>query len=91
MQMLSPAQVAELTGLSRAAIYRAVEEGELRASKLRGRIRVEETELAAWKERTLVRPRPRVPAYEPPTSGRASPRGSTFRQEVRTIKKQRAA
>ncbi len=91
MRMLSPAQVAELTGLSRAAIYRAVEEGELRASKLRGRIRVEEAELAAWKERARVTPRSRVPAYEPPTSGRASPRGSSFHQEVRAMRKQRAA
>ncbi len=91
MRMLSPAQVAELTGLSRAAIYRAVEEGELRASKLRGRIRVDEAELASWKERTRVSPRPRVPSYEPPTAGRAPPRGSTFHREVRAMRKQRAA
>lgn len=91
MQMLSPAQVAELTGLSRAAIYRAVEEGELRASKLRGRIRVDEAELAAWKERTRVTPRRHVAAYEPPMAGRSSPQESTFRQEVRAIRGERAA
>lgn len=95
MQMLSPAQVAELTGLSRAAIYRAVyravEEGELPASKLRGRVRVEEADLAAWKERMRVTPRPHVPAYEPPMYGRGSPWGSSFHQEVRAIGNRRAA
>lgn len=58
--MLSPAQVAGLTNLSRAAVYRAIERGELQASRLCGRLRVDSAELEAWKARSAVqRQRPR--------------------------------
>ncbi len=53
-RMLTPAQVGRLTNLSRAAVYRAIERGELRASRLCGRLRVDPEELEAWKHRNLV-------------------------------------
>ena len=89
--MLSPATLAELTGLSRSAIYRAIEDGELAASKLRGRIRVEEAEFEAWKERSRMRARARMPAYEPPMRERVSLPRDSFRAELRGIEKERAA
>jgi excisionase family DNA binding protein len=91
MHMLSPAEVAERTGLSRSAVYRAIEDGELRASKLRGRIRVEQEELRAWTERSLVTPRSSLPAYEPPVQNSAGSRAGTFRSEVEAMRKSRAA
>ncbi len=91
MRMLSPADIAERTGLSRAAIYRAIEDGDLLASKLRGRIRVEEAELAAWAERSRVKPRTRLSAYEPPIPDRPSPRASSFHREVKALQRTRVA
>ena len=67
--MLSPAEVARCAGLSRAAVYRAIERGELKASRLCGRLRVEPTEFEDWKRRGLVRPT--APAT-PMVGGRAS-------------------
>lgn len=86
MSDLSPAQVAAQTGLSRSAIYRAIEEGDLVAYKLRGRLRIESVELAAFKERNRIQPRPKVPAYEPPMAPRRSPAGDTFAGELRSIR-----
>ena len=54
--MLSPAEVARLAGLSRAAVYRAIERGELKASRLCGRLRVEPGDFEDWKRQGLVRP-----------------------------------
>ena len=54
--MLSPAEVARCAGLSRAAVYRAIERGELKASRLCGRLRVEPGDFEEWKRRGLVRP-----------------------------------
>ncbi len=58
-QMLTPAQVERLTNLSRATVYRAIERGELRASRLCGRLRIEPGELEAWKQRSLIPARER--------------------------------
>jgi excisionase family DNA binding protein len=81
--MLSPAEVAELAGLSRTAVYRAIERGELRASRLCGRLRVERSEFEAWKERARVRPRqPHSPMLLPPNATAPAREGS-FLSELR--------
>jgi excisionase family DNA binding protein len=64
---LSPREVAVALGLSRSAVYRLIEDGELPAYKVRGRLRIEPREVRAFKQRNRVRPRNRhpVPMYEP--------------------------
>ncbi len=47
-RLLSPLEVAERCGLSRLAIYRAIERGELEASKLCGKWRIRPSDLDAW-------------------------------------------
>jgi excisionase family DNA binding protein len=47
-------EVAQATGLSDNAVYRAISDGELRASKLRGRLRVELADLDAWIESNVA-------------------------------------
>jgi excisionase family DNA binding protein len=56
MRLFSVSEVAELTGLSESVLYRAIADGELRASKLRGRLRVRLVDLEVWIESNLVRP-----------------------------------
>ena len=46
--LLSPEQVAEMCGLSRRAVYRAIERGELAASRLCHRLRVRPADVDAW-------------------------------------------
>ena len=58
MRLFSVSEVAELTGLSESVLYRAIAAGELRASKLRGRLRVRFADLEAWIESNLVFPDP---------------------------------
>jgi excisionase family DNA binding protein len=53
-RLLTVSEVAEATGLSRNAVYRAIWEGELRASKLRGRLRVQLADLDLWVDSNLV-------------------------------------
>lgn len=53
-RLLSVAEVAEATGLSETAVYRAIAAGELRASKLRGRLRVRLADLEDWVEANVV-------------------------------------
>lgn len=73
-ELLSIADVARITGLSEYTIRAAVRDGELKASKLRNRIRIHPDELAAWvdagrvqaatdlpREAVRVTPRPRTP------------------------------
>jgi excisionase family DNA binding protein len=47
-QLLTVPEVGRVTGLSANAVYRAIWNGELRASKLRGRLRVQSAEVDAW-------------------------------------------
>ena len=47
-KLLTVAEVARETGLSMNAVYRAISNGELRASKLRGRLRVQSSDVDAW-------------------------------------------
>ena len=81
--MLSPAEIALRTGLSRAAVYRAIERGELRAARLCGRLRIEPAEFEDWKARSAVRPRSRhSPMLQPRTSKRPLAREGTFLAEL---------
>ena len=53
-RLLTVAEVGRLTGLSPNAVYRAIWDGELRASKLRGRLRVDLADVEAWIDANLV-------------------------------------
>ena len=53
-RLLTVSEVAEATRLSPNAVYRAIWDGELRASKLRGRVRVQLADLDAWIDSNLV-------------------------------------
>ncbi len=53
-RLLTVSEVAEATGLSSNAVYRAISAGELRASKLRGRLRVQAADLDAWIDSNVV-------------------------------------
>ena len=88
--MLSPAEVARCAGLSRAAVYRAIERGELKASRLCGRLRVEPGDFEEWKRRGLVRPlAPSTPMIGGHAYGsRRDDRG--FLSELRERREQRA-
>jgi excisionase family DNA binding protein len=71
-RLLSPEEVARLCGLSRRAVYRAIERGELRASRLCSRLRVHADDLEAWRVANVVAPAPRAPARgrpRPPAEG----------------------
>lgn len=54
LRLLSVADVAEAIGLSTNAVYRAISAGELRASKLRGRLRVQRSDLDRWIDSNVV-------------------------------------
>jgi excisionase family DNA binding protein len=54
--LLSPEQVARRCGLSRRAVYRAIERGELRASRLCSRIRIRAADVEAWFDEHEIEP-----------------------------------
>jgi excisionase family DNA binding protein len=54
--LLAPDEVARLCGLSRKAVYRAIERGELPASRLCSRLRVRGGDIEAWIEANQIRP-----------------------------------
>lgn len=62
-RLATVAEVAERVGLGERAIRRAIERGELPASKLCGRVRVRPEDAEAWIEQNRVQPRipPAVP------------------------------
>jgi excisionase family DNA binding protein len=75
-RLLTVTEVGQVTGLSPNAIYRAIWSGELRASKLRGRLRVQFADIEAWIESNVVpvpvrvdRREPAVPARPPRRDG----------------------
>lgn len=74
LALLTVTEVARLTGLSANAVYRAVWSGELRASKLRGRLRVRADEIDAWVDAARVRTA-RAERKRPPRPTRARPLG----------------
>jgi excisionase family DNA binding protein len=55
---LRPAEAAELAGLSTRAIYRAIERGDLRASRLCSRLRIAREDFDDWVARSAVRIEP---------------------------------
>ena len=86
---LSPAQVAEQMGLSRSVVYRMIDAGEIAAYKIPGgRLRVEPSELQAFRERNRVKPRS-APAYEPKL--RQSRAAARFATELRAVRRGEAA
>jgi excisionase family DNA binding protein len=56
--LLSPEEVARQCGLSRRAVYRAIERGELRASRLCSRIRIRVADVEAWVDENQIEPPP---------------------------------
>jgi excisionase family DNA binding protein len=52
--LLSVRDVAELAGLSGMAVYRAISAGELRASKLRGQLRIRPEDFDKWVDESVV-------------------------------------
>jgi excisionase family DNA binding protein len=77
LKLLTVAEVAQLTGLSVNAVYRAIWSGELEGSKLRGRIRIAARAVDAWVDRGRISTRPperprttRAPRRRPTGSGR---------------------
>jgi excisionase family DNA binding protein len=85
-ELLSTEDAARITGLSIWAIRKAIRDGELGASKLRGRLRIHPDDLGAWIDDCRVKPDlgslearghepPRPPAPTPPSgSARAAVR-----------------
>jgi len=60
-EFLTVAEIAARTGLSRSAVYRAVDDGELEAHKIRGRVKVRVAAYEAWLESCQVRRERRGP------------------------------
>ena len=86
MSDLSPLEVACELGLSRSAVYRLIEDGQLVAYKVRGRLRVERGELSALRERCRVAPRGRPEvAFEPTLPARVDPDGR-FARDLRSTR-----
>jgi excisionase family DNA binding protein len=56
--LLSPAQVAQICGLSRRAVYDAIARGELEAFRICARLRISSAALADWLRRSAVSPQP---------------------------------
>jgi excisionase family DNA binding protein len=54
--LLCPEEVARQCGLSRRAVYRAIERGELRASRLCSRIRIRAADVDAWVDENQIEP-----------------------------------
>jgi excisionase family DNA binding protein len=69
--LMAPGDVAVLCGLSRKAVYRAIERGELRASRLCSRLRIRASDVDAWIDAH------RVQAAVQPVEPRRSPVAAT--------------
>ena len=64
--LLSPEQVATTCGLSRRAVYRAIERGELPATKLCSRLRIVLDDFESWLAANRVEPVTQtLPSREP--------------------------
>ena len=63
--LLSPAQVAQICGLSRRAVYDAIGRGELQAFRLCARLRISSEQLADWLRRSAVNVAAPTPRSEP--------------------------
>jgi excisionase family DNA binding protein len=69
-RLIAPGDVAIVCGLSRKAVYRAIERGELPASRLCSRLRVRASDVDAWIDAH------RVQAAVQPSEPRRSPVGA---------------
>lgn len=75
VELLTVTDVARIVGLSEYTVRRAIHAGELRASKLRGRLRVRADDVATWVDESTVQvaggllptaaPRPRAGTVAP--------------------------
>jgi excisionase family DNA binding protein len=83
VSFLSPDDCARRSMLSRKAIYRAIEGGELGAFRVRGRLRIPEEEFRRWMTADPVRGVPQGAAVPEP-SRRPAPEDS-FRSVLRTV------
>jgi len=71
-KLLSPEDVAMQCGLSRKAVYRAIDRGELPASKLCSRLRIKPADLEAWVDGNRLQAeatRPALPTRVPAANG----------------------
>jgi excisionase family DNA binding protein len=67
--LLAPDDVAHHCGLSRKAVYRAIERGELRAFRLCSRLRIRPEDVTAWLESNVVsRQSPELASLRLPSS-----------------------
>ena len=71
-RLFRPDEVAAMCGLSRKAVYRAIERGELRASKLCSRLRITPEDIDSWIEANKIEPA--APPEAPPARA-AAPNG----------------
>lgn len=78
--LLSPAQIAEICGLSRRAVYDAIRRGELRAFRLCARLRISADVLTAWLRRSAVAFA--APPAKPDTAPVAVERRGSFRDKL---------
>jgi excisionase family DNA binding protein len=80
----SPKQVAESCGLSTRAIYRAIDRGELRATRLCGRLRVRSADVQEWIELNTLQS---VPTLEQPATvaAPASQQRGSLRKMLRNL------
>lgn len=68
-RLLTVQDVAALVGLSDDTVRQAIREGDLPATRLRRRLRIDPADLAGWVHKGRVSPRtPRIEVHAPPTS-----------------------
>lgn len=88
---LSPAEVANRTGLSRTLVYREIARGHLRAYKVGGRLRIAAEALEGWKQAHVVLPRRQPAAHQPRQTTCAGDGTGSFSAELRAIRDKQAA
>jgi excisionase family DNA binding protein len=85
--LLLPAQVAEICGLSRRAVYDAIRRGELKAFRLCARLRISTEQLADWLRRNAVaEPAPPTAPQAPQLTPAAVASRGSFRAKLATAK-----
>jgi excisionase family DNA binding protein len=82
-RLLTPAEVGDLVGLKRDAIYRAIDAGELKAVRLRGRLRTREEWVEAWLQASVVRPVSRPASSGKPERSRRRVPSDSVRAQLR--------
>lgn len=85
VQLLTVAQVAEQVGLSDWAVRQAIHDGELVASKIRNRLRIDAVDLQAWIDGSRVSAPGRATQDLPRalTPSTAYPEAGSFRARMR--------